>query len=102
MAKAKTIYSGYDSYGRAVEVAERVGGAWFWREYGFNGYRRSWSKWEPMEAPEFPAKIKSFVEFSDSPEYIEIPADQRKNRISWGGNTLNIIPGPHRVRLPNY
>ena len=34
MAKANRVYSGHDSYGRAIEVAERIDGVWFWNEIG--------------------------------------------------------------------
>jgi len=33
MAKANRLYSGHNSYGRAIEVAERTDGVLFWREY---------------------------------------------------------------------
>lgn len=101
MAKATRLYFGYDSYGRSIEVAERVDGAWFWRDYGWNGYGNAWSKWQPHETPTFPSKVKCSIECANSPEYIEIAKEDRENRIEWGFNTLKIVSGPHRLRLPN-
>jgi hypothetical protein len=102
MAKAISLYSGYDSVGRSIQLAEREDGKWFWREYGWNGYGQGWSKWASYgKEPEFPARIANKVEAGgDIPEWIEIPEDRRRNRVSWGWGTLGIIPGPHRLRLP--
>jgi hypothetical protein len=102
MAKANRLYSGHDSYGRAIEVAERTDGVWFWREYRWNGYGMGWSKWKAYgKVPTFPARIRNMCEYADAPEYVEIPEEDRANRIEWGFNVLRIIPGPYRVRLPN-
>lgn len=102
MAKANRLYSGYDSYGRVIEVAERNDGVWFWREYGWNGYGNTWSKWEACGTlPHFPAKVRNMCEYANSPEYVEIPEEDRANRIEWGFNVFRIVSGPYRLRLPN-
>jgi hypothetical protein len=100
--KAVKMYSGHDSVGRLIEVAKGVDGSWFHREYGWNGYGNTWSRWAALDSePEFPSKIMSRVECADSPEYIQIPEQERELRISWGFQTLTIVPGTPRVRLPN-
>jgi hypothetical protein len=45
MAKAIRAFSGNNSYGTPVEVAQSITGAWFQRYYEYNGYARAWSKW---------------------------------------------------------
>lgn len=101
MAKADRLYRGHDSYGRAIEVAERIDGVWFWREYSWNGYGMGWSKWAALgELPTFPNKVRNMCEYADAPDYIEIPEKERANCIEWGFNVLRIIPGPYRLRLP--
>lgn len=102
MAKAIKLYSGHDTYGRAVEVAERTDGVWFWREYRWNGYGLGWSKWADLgRTPVHPAKVRNMVEYADAPEFVEIPEGERIYRIEWGFNTLRLVPGPYRLRLPN-
>ena len=102
MAKANKVYSGHDSYGRAIEVAERIDGVWFWRGYGWNGYGMTWGKWEALgEVPTFPTKVRNMCEYADAPEYVEIAEEDRANRIEWGFNVFRIVPGPYRLRLPN-
>jgi len=101
MAKANRLYSGHDSYGRTIEVAERIDGVWFWREYGWNGYGMGWAKWQALgEVPAHPAKVRNMCEYADAPEYVEIPEAERADRIEWGFNTFRIVPGPYRLRLP--
>ncbi|EMC4401916.1 hypothetical protein [Cronobacter sakazakii] len=101
MSKAVRVYSGRDSYGRSVQVAERVDGKWFSRFYEWNGYHSTWSRWKPHETPVHPSRVKFATECSNAPEYYEIPEDKRANMIEWGFNNLSIVPGPHRLRLPN-
>lgn len=103
MAKAISLYSGWDTYGRPVELAEREDGEWFWREYGWNGYGRGWSKWADYgKEPTFPAKLVNKTEAgSGTPEEIEIPEAERRNQVEWGWNLLRLLPGPYRVRLPD-
>jgi hypothetical protein len=45
MAKAIRAFSGNNTYGTPVEVAQSINGAWFQRYYEYNGYACAWSKW---------------------------------------------------------
>jgi hypothetical protein len=102
MAKARRLYSGYDSYGRAVEVAERTDGVWFCRDYGWNGYRKTWSAWRAYgKVPTFPVRVRNMCEHPGAQEYVEIPEEEQENSIEYGFSILRIIPGPHRIRLPD-
>lgn len=101
MAKAVKLYEGHDSYGRTIQVAEREDGQWFWREWGWNGFGVSWSKWGSADKPSHPEKVRNMCEYADAEEYVEIPEDERVHRIEWGFNTLRLIAGPYKVRLPN-
>jgi len=49
MAKCKTVWSGSDSYGRSVEVAESVNGSFFFRVSERTRYGLQWSKWQSHE-----------------------------------------------------
>ena len=40
------LYTGTNSYGVNVQLAKREDDVWFFRQYQFNGYGTSWSKWE--------------------------------------------------------
>lgn len=101
MAKALKMYAGNDTAGRPINVAESTSGAWFWREYVWNGFGYAWTKWESLNnAVVFPEKIKCQAEYSSSPEYIDIPEEDRFNQIEWGFGILRIVAGPYRVRLP--
>ena len=71
--KAQRFLYGSDTYGRSIERAQSTSGAWFWREYGFNGYGKGWSKWQE-ETPETPEE--------------------------WGFNKLTECDEPPKVRLP--
>lgn len=102
MAKAIRLYSGHDTYGCRIEMAERADGVWYWREYHWNGYGMGWSKWASYgKVPTFPSQVRNLCEIGNGPEFTDIPEEHRANRVDWGFNTLRIVPGPHRVRLPN-
>ena len=103
MAKAQAVWSGTDTHGRYIEVAQNEAGKFFWREFGWNGYGNTWSKWAEYNKEKIvhPARIPCRAEYANAPEWIDIPEESRKNRIEWGFNTLSIQPGPYRVRLPN-
>ena len=99
--KASVMYSGVDSTGRPINLAQGANGAWFWREYAWNGFGYAWSKWAKYEQEViYPEKVKNNAEYSGAAEYIDIPEGDRRNQIEWGFKLLNIVPGPHRVRLP--
>jgi hypothetical protein len=100
MAKAIKAYSGYDSCGRRVCLAQRVDGAWFQRAMEQTGYGCQWTKWQKDEAPTHPTKIKCTVECADSPDYREIPECERENYAEWGFVVLT-LGGHEGFRLPN-
>lgn len=50
--KAARFLNGTDTYGRDVERAQSLSGAWFCRSRQFNGYSVAWSKWQQEEEPE--------------------------------------------------
>lgn len=102
MAKAQKVYMGHNTYGRTIQVAERQDGAWFWREYGWNGFGVGWSKWAPTEEPPaHPERVRVVAEYAGAEEYAEIPEAERVHRVEWGFTTLHLVPGPSRVRLPD-
>ncbi|MTV64382.1 hypothetical protein GM539_13685, partial [Streptococcus pneumoniae] len=54
MAKCIQFFSGTNSYGKLVEVAQSISGAWFSRYYDFNGYQVAATKWQALNAPQHP------------------------------------------------
>ena len=101
MAKAKGIYTGVDSYGRSVEVAQRVDGVFFFRQYGWNGFGNTWSKWQKVETEiNHPAQVQCLSEYAGAPDYVEIAEEDRHLRIAWGFNILRLAGTTPRVRLP--
>lgn len=102
MAKAIRVYSGSDSYGRRVEVAEREDKAWFSRSFDYNGYHNCWSKWLQTEsAPVHPTRLTCLTECAGAPDSIQVEPGQRETMIEWGFSILRIVTGPNRLRLPN-
>lgn len=102
MAKAIKLYSGNNSCGTPVEVAQRADGVWFVRFREYNGYGMGWSKWSAREVqdPVFPAKVRRMVD-DNGPEYADIPENQRHLRLEFGFTTLRLVPGQNRLRLPD-
>lgn len=97
--KAKALFSGYDSLGVPVEVAESVSGVWFYRIYEFNGYAKAWSKWAvKAKAPTFPEKLRNNSEFAGAPEFFDVTPG---SVIEWGFTVLRAVSGPLRIRLPS-
>jgi hypothetical protein len=101
MSNAISLYNGRDSHGYSVQIAQRVDGVWFYRaEKTFKQYR-AMSKWKQVDWQiVHPDCVKNQIEYAGSPEYIEIPADDRFRRITWGFNTLRLHEGTVTVRLP--
>lgn len=46
MTKTLREFGGTDTFGRDVQVAQRIDGVWFCRFREFNGYGVSWTRWE--------------------------------------------------------
>ncbi len=79
MAKAIRVYSGNDSYGRRVEVAEREDKARFSRSFDYNGYHNCWSKWLQTEsAPVHPTRLTCLTECAGAPDSIQLNLDSAK------------------------
>ena len=98
MAKCTRLYSGYNSLGVRVEVAQSVSGAWFCREYGFNGYGKGFSKWEETDAPELTTEIRKWCDYTRTERVIEVTEG---DKIDWGFTTLDLLVGYTRARLPH-
>ena len=47
--KSVAVFTGVDSACRSVEQAYRADGVAFGRDYRFNGYGMSWSKWYKLD-----------------------------------------------------
>ncbi|KZX81049.1 hypothetical protein A3715_28560 [Oleiphilus sp. HI0009] len=94
MAKAIRHFYGNDSYGRAIEKAQREDGAWFCREYGFNGFGKSWSSWASQDEPTF--ETHGISAYTGEKFKYDTPV------LMAGFNVMHEIPGPHRIRLPNH
>lgn len=77
----RRMYTGYDSVGRFVTVAEGVNRIWYATQFGWDGsfeepYQTVWSEMEP---PNF-----------YNPE--ELHLTHSENKIEWGDSVLNITP----------
>lgn len=99
MAKAIRAYSGRDTYGRRIELAEREDGKWFYRGQENRGrYGWAMSKWLPhKDAVTHPEKLQNVY----SLEFIEIPEDRRHLLVEWGFKLLSFTPDGHKgLRLP--
>lgn len=102
MAKAVRLYTGNDTFGAAVEVAQRVDGVWFQRFQVNNGrYGYAMCKWHKrIEPVTYPEKYLNQYWVQGEPEYIEIPEENRHLQIDWGFKTLTLSPDCSWVRLP--
>lgn len=104
MAKLAALWEGRCSYGRPAQIAESESGKFFFREYRWNGYGRTWSKWKPT-TPKFSTtrrvtKQGSFGTYTD-----EEPRDQKsiddRVAIDFGFSVLNrVFDGLPKYRLP--
>lgn len=92
MAKAIRVFSGYDTYGRHVERAQRLDGVWFARYQHETNYGIQYCKWYE-DAPEF-------EEYGEN-IYTAEKVKHEKPKALWGFNKLDERAGPHRLRLPN-
>ena len=91
MAKTTRAFSGYNSYGVSVEVAESNTGNWFQRSYVFNGFGKGWSKWEPF-TPSWSTTITNV--YSLETEDREVPA------LEYGFSILSEYNAIPNYRLP--
>ncbi|MNE90902.1 hypothetical protein D3C80_1884520 [compost metagenome] len=106
MAKASRLFSGFNVYGIAVQVAEREDGQWFSRSYdpSYNHYgrRNGRSKYHPIDAvPVHPTRMRSATEAAGALEFIELPEKNQKKIIEWGFSYLYLTEGKNRLRLPD-
>jgi hypothetical protein len=93
--KAIQLFSGHDSFGRNVHVAQGEDGSWFFRTYGFNGYGSGWDKWTLLGEyePTYKTKIINVYDFSET----EIESGEL---LEWGFTCLHKIEENTRIRLP--
>lgn len=95
MAKAILAYVGFNSVGASVRVAQSENGAWYYREYGFNGYGKGWSKWEKLDwTPSF------FTEFTNPHTGETYQAVDPTAKLEWGFGRLDRLD-EQKWRLPN-
>ena len=97
MAKCIQFFSGTNSYGKTVEVAQSISGAWFSRYYDFNGYQVAATKWQALSEPNHPL---GYTNEYDGKFYAYTEQEQ-KERIVWGFNELKLVEGYTKARLPN-
>lgn len=84
-------WHGNDTYGRAVEVAERADGVFFARCYGWNGFGKAWSKWE-VWSPDWETRgVNRYT--GEEVEYAE-PV------LYWGFQRMSQFSGTPNFRLP--
>jgi hypothetical protein len=90
-----TIYTGSDTYGRDVQLAQREDGVWFFRQYDYNGYGMVWCRW--VEWKQEVTYTKSIVNVYDgSVTYFEEGYD---GSVDFGFNKLKKFTGAN-IRLP--
>lgn len=103
MAKASRVFTGLNSHGIDVQVAEREDGHWFSRakEPSAYSYRPGWTVWRSLDfTPKHPTRLKNGIEAGGAPEYIDLPADQQGEYLEWGFTNLKLVSVPNRLRLP--
>ena len=96
MAKAIAFWFGNDTFGRAVEVAQREDGIYFARQVsqrgtGIKRFGKSWTRWQEHK-PSWMTETENAYSgevFSHEPV------------MSWGFNRLTECNDIPRVRLPN-
>lgn len=98
MAKVKQLFTGWASTGTPVHVAQSESGAWFWREYGFNGRGKAWSAWvELSEPPKFTTRV--FNHYQDC--YLDLDPEKVGTLLDWGFKTLELCTTQSKCRLPS-
>lgn len=96
MAKAIALFVGYSSNGNPIEVAQRADGVYFWREYCWNGFGRTWSKWLAY------TNEVTFVTEGENQYTGEKFAIEAGKVMAWGWNTLTrCVAEKISYRLPN-
>jgi hypothetical protein len=83
---------GSDTFGRSVEVAERSDGQFFCRFYEYNGYGKSWSKWERYDNATF--------ETHGENRYTGERTEYTTPVLFWGFNPMKVYSNVPRFRLP--
>lgn len=79
MAKATAGFFGFNSRGTMVEVAKREDGAYFRREFGFNGFGNGWLKWERIESCD--VEIDAFGRFACGFKWLDPIKDKLTFRL---------------------
>ena len=92
MAKSTRFFTGTDSFGRGVDVAQRVDGIWFARSEKETNWGNQMSKWAEHEEPTFESHGKN--------EYSGESFEYDKPQMFWGFNKLDEIEYKG-ARLPN-
>lgn len=103
MAKAIALYVGYDSFGRDVQVAQRVDGLWWERHAIKTRFGLSRSPWSFVPASEIkhPTHLVPKVEYAGAPKVIQISEEDRTLYLEYGFNILRKCDGHYTLRLPN-
>lgn len=90
--KAQRFFDVNDTYGKPIEVAQSISGKWFFREFGFNGFGKCWSRWEEYEGPSF--------ETHGENRYTGEAFEYDKPVAFWGFNKMHEYDEVPIVRLP--
>lgn len=91
MAKTLRAFTGHNTSGISVEVAESESGNWFFREWKFNGYGKGWTSWRPF-IPHWSTRVVNVYSGEESER--EVPV------LEYGWNTLTEYSKTPRYRLP--
>lgn len=87
-----SYWKGFNSLGEPVQLARRKDGVFFIREYRFNGYGKTWSRWEHFEDE----VILNYV----VKNYYDGSLSESENpRVEFGFNDLEYM-GKGNFRLP--
>ena len=87
--KAKRFFSGHDTYGRSVEVAQSESGAWFGRAY-HNGQYPGFDRWSEFE-PSWQTETTNAYDNTVS---------KHEPVLLWGWNKMIEYDDLPRLRLP--
>ena len=90
--KTLRAFTGFNSYGVTVEVAESATGHWYQRSYGWNGFGMAWTKWESFADPTWSTKITN--------HYSGITEDREEPMLEYGFSLLTEYPIAPKYRLP--
>ena len=91
--KAQRFFSGNDTFGHSIEMAQSKSGKWYSREYGFNGYGKAWSKWAAYDE-EVTFETHGVNQYSGESFEYEKPV------LMWGFNKMVEYEEIPRVKLP--